>query len=140
MSFLHSSSFLTNSSPGFTFLSLKQSIIFSKYYSLNRSSNLEVLSAFFASFRKIIRGRLLPKAISMSSTPNAITSASSATRIVSLRKHPLERLVYSSKDSPLVIVPLNSLPLYLVSFPDFKIYIEAANSPSLHIYFPFSKR
>lgn len=81
----------------------------------------------------MIKGRLRPKAFSISSTPKAITSESYTTLIVSLLILPRVRVAYSSRDYPLATWPWNTVPLNRASFPDFRIYMDAASSPSLHI-------
>ena len=131
--FLQESSFLVMISPVLTAFSLKQSIALSTYSSDSFSKILLDFKALKASFLRMIKGKLLPRAFSISQIPKAITQESSAVLMVYLLTPPLVKLAYSSNESPFIMVPLNQFPLNLLSFPDFNMYMEAANSPSLQI-------
>ena len=94
--------------------------------------------ALIAVFRKIMIGRLLPKAFSISSAPNAITSVDSSAVTVSFRREPLLKVTYYSRESPLWYDPITTPSIDLVSLPDLMIYIADARVPSRQTFAPAS--
>ena len=99
--FLQKSPSRNANSPADTFRILKQSITFSTSYFVRIFKFLSNDIAFLAWFRMMMRGKLRPKILSISSAPNAKTYVTYYAKMVYFLKHFLVKVAYSYRESPL---------------------------------------
>ena len=115
------------------FFNLKQSKVKSKYFEDKFLNYLCSSKAALTLFLVMIRGNDLPKTSSISSTPIAMTSASSSTMMVSLLKLFFFSIAYSSQNCPDTNFPHSIPSTHLFKTPDLTMYMDEASSPSLQI-------
>lgn len=85
----------------------------------------------------MMRGKLRPKILSISSAPNAKTYVTYYAKMVYFLKHFLVKVAYSYRESPLTWYPTHIPSTNLLSLPFLIMYIEEANEPSWQILVPF---